>query len=89
VLAEAPNRTLKQRAIFNKLPFLGSSPDALSALKTRISKACRGRGKAPLLPPGSGSGDNRRHEVNSQLGPLHDVIIAVAKDFQIPAGLLR
>jgi hypothetical protein len=88
-LAEAPDGSLKQRAIFNKLPFLGGSPDALSALKRGISKACRGQARAPLLPRGSGSGDDRRHEINSKLGPLFDVVIAVAKGFQIPAELLR
>jgi hypothetical protein len=89
VLAEAPDGSLKQRAIFDKLPFLGGSPDTLSALKRGISKACKGQAKAPLLPPGNGSGDNRRHEINSMLGSLRDVVIAVAKGFQIPADLLR
>jgi hypothetical protein len=89
VLAEAPDGSLKQRAILNKLAFLGGSPDALSALKRGISKACKGQAKAPLLPPGSGSGDNRRHEINSNLGPLRDVVIAIAKGLQIPAHLLR
>jgi hypothetical protein len=89
VLAEAPDGSLKQRVIFNKLPFLGGSPDALSALKRGISKACKGQAKAPLLPPGSGSRDNRRHEINSKLGPLRDVVIAVARGFQLPADLLK
>jgi hypothetical protein len=89
VLAEAPDASLTQAEIFRQLPFFGGAPDALSAVKRGISKACKGQAKAPLLQPGSGSGDKRRHELNRNLGPLRDVVITVAKSFQIPADLLR
>jgi hypothetical protein len=89
VLAEAQDGWLIQRAIFDKLPFLGGSSDALSALKRGISKACKGHAKAPLLPPGAGSGENRRHEINNKLGPMRDVVMTVAKGFQVSANLLK
>lgn len=89
VLAEAPSASQTQRIIFNKLPFLDGSPDALRTLKRGISKACKCLARVPLLSPGSGAGDSRSHEINRKLGPLRDVVIAVAKGFQIPAGLLK
>jgi hypothetical protein len=62
IIAEAPDVSLSQSAIIEKLPFLGRSPDALSTLKRGISRACKGQAKAPLLLPGGGSGDNRIHQ---------------------------
>jgi hypothetical protein len=89
IIAEASDVSLSQSAIFDKLPFLGRSPDALSALKRGISKTCKGQAKAPLLLPGGGSGDNRRHAINGQLGALRDVVISVSKEFSDPRRLIR
>lgn len=88
VLAEAPGAAMTQGDILVKLAFLGSNPGNLSALKRGTSKACKGKGKTPLLVRGSGSGNNRVHQINPGLGPLRQVVIDEAKKFQVSQGLI-
>jgi hypothetical protein len=89
VLAEAPGAATKQSNIFAKLPFLGTNADSLSALKRGTSKACKGKGKAPLLIPGTGSGNDRVHRINPGLGTLLQVVIDEARKFQVSQGLIK
>lgn len=88
LLAEAGG-AMRQGRILSSIPVLRSKTSAsLRALKSHVNAACRGHGKAPILSIGSGTGDQRVHEINPQLGPLRQVVIEEACAFVIPEGLL-
>ena len=54
-----------------------------------VTVAAQIMGKAPLLVPGSGPGDDRLHAINGKLGASRDIVIQEAKCFQIPHGLMK
>ena len=88
LLAEAGG-AMRQDRITGGIPGLrGKTSASLRALKSHVNAACKGRGKAPILSVGSGTGDQRVHEINPQLGPLRQIVIEEALAFVIPEGLL-
>ena len=89
VLAEAAG-ALRQKSLMGKIPFLrGKTSGSLRSLKNHVNAECKGRGKAPILAVGTGSGDNRLHEINPALGELRQIVIEEALVFDIPQGLLE
>jgi len=78
---------VRQKTILSELAFLADWRD-LQRLKSVINAACRDHNRARILSWGSGSGDQRLHELNPSLGALRDVVIAVAKSYEIKAHLL-
>jgi hypothetical protein len=89
VLAEAPEGSVRQGELLEKLLFLAGNPGALRSLKNGISRACKRKDKAPLLSIGVGTGDNRWHEINRRLRLIRDLVIEQAKRFRIPQGLIQ
>ena len=88
LLAEAGG-AMRQDRIMGGIPGLrGKTSASLRALKSHVNAACKGRGKAPILSVGSGTGDQRVHEINPQLGLLRQIVIEEARAFVIPEGLL-
>jgi hypothetical protein len=88
LLAEAGG-AMRQSRIMDGLPNLrGKKSASLRALKSHVNAACKGHGNAPILSVGMGSGNQRIHEINQQLGPLRAVVIEEAKAFSIPEGVL-
>jgi hypothetical protein len=87
LLAEAGG-AMRQARIMAGLPNLRGKPASLRALKSHVNAACKGHGNAPILSVGTGSGNQRIHEINQQLGPLRAVVIEEAKAFLIPDGVL-
>jgi hypothetical protein len=87
LLAEAGG-AMRQARIMAGLPNLRGKPASLRALKSHVNAACKGHGNAPILSVGTGSGNQRIHEINQQLGPLRAVVIEEAKAFSIPDGVL-
>ena len=89
VMAEAGG-SMRQDRIMRSIPFLrGKTSASLRSLKSHINAACKGRGKAPILAVGAGTGNNRVHEIGPRLGHLRRVVIEVASEFGIPAYLLE
>lgn len=89
VLADAGG-TMRQDALMLALPMLrGQSSSSLRALKSHVNQQCKQLDRAPLLSEGKGSGAARRHEINPLLGRLRDVVISVARSFEIDWRLLE
>ena len=89
VLADAGG-TMRQDALMLALPMLrGKTSASLRALKSHVNAQCKQLDRAPLLSEGNGSGAARRHEINSMLGTLRDVVISVARSFEIDWRLLE
>jgi hypothetical protein len=89
VLAKAGG-AMRQDRLIREIPFLkGRNSASLRSLKSHINAQCKGRGKGPILAVGTGSGDNRVHEINSELGDLRQVVIDEAKAFVIPEGVMK
>jgi hypothetical protein len=77
-----------QARVMASLPNLRGKSGSLRALKSHVNAACKGHGNAPILSVGTGSGNQRIHEINQKLGPLREVVIDEAKAFSIPDGVL-
>jgi hypothetical protein len=88
LLADAGGALL-QRAIMKELPLLEGKSGALRRLKSHVNEGCRQLDCAQILAEGYGSGPNRIHEINRNLGELRAVVIAVAKEFEIDWHLLE
>jgi hypothetical protein len=73
-----------------KMPSLhGKTSASLRALKSHVNAGCRQLDCAQILAEGSGTGAYRIHEINRALGALRAVVMAVAKEFDIPWHLLE
>jgi hypothetical protein len=89
LLADAGG-ALQQRTIMRELPFLkGRSSASLRSLKSHVNAGCRQLDSAQILAEGSGSGDNRVHEINRTVGDLRPLILETAKKFEIQWHLLE
>lgn len=89
IMAEAGG-ALQQHAIMGRLPFLrGKTSASLRALKSHINAGCKQHDCAEILSEGSGSRDWRVHEISRNLGELRNVVIEVAKGFDVPWHLLE
>jgi hypothetical protein len=83
LVAEAGG-AIRQDDLMLRLPMLhGKTSASLRAMKAHVNGECKQLDCAPLLSEGSGSGPSRRHEINPMLGSLRDVVITVAKSFEI------
>jgi hypothetical protein len=89
VMAEAGG-AMRQDDLMVRLPMLRRKTSAsLRALKAHINRQCKQKDRAPLLSEGTGPDAFRRHEINPALGPLRDVVIAVAQRFEVDWRLLE
>lgn len=88
LLSEAGG-AMRQDRIMNIIPALrGKTYASLRALKSHVNAACKGQGRAPILSVGAGTGNQRIHKINPQLGPLRQVVIEESRAFSIPESLL-
>ena len=89
LLADAGG-ALQQRTIMEKLPFLkGRSSRSLTALKSHLNAGCRQLDCAQILSEGTGLGDYRVHQINPGLGELRQIVIEIARKFEIQWHLLE
>ena len=63
VLAQAEGQSLRQGALLQQLNYQGSSR-SLQRVKAGVNRACLERNLDPLLPEGTGAGDERIHRIN-------------------------
>jgi hypothetical protein len=81
---------MRQDRIMQSIPFLkGKTSASLRSLKAHINASCKGSGKAPILSDGTGSGDQRIHEINPRLGQLRQIVLEEATAFVIPEGMFE